>query len=417
MSVFGPAHPLDVDLAATDRDPGADLEVADLQAHLLDCRVCRVRRDRLRRATPADLHLDRALPSPEITPPVGEPGSPAVDDLWLAGDDERLLVHVLRLEEGRALVAPVTLDVEAADDETLIVDGGPPGLGPLAIHPRLATEVPASVLVERMGHLDVAGARRGSPIVDATDPRLEVRQLLADRLASLDEPPPDPATRADARPPRPEHVRSALIGDLRAFRGRMCVVRPLPNWGDVLLAHRAGWEPIATVDEIGIVLVVLDTPHGLADDADFDIARSVLTRFNATALVVLASAVSDTAEAFDSSSLNYGIDAPSGRHTAPRPLISGLAPFDAIAKFLDQVSGARLAAPASRGPVTRVDVDQILREAAGAAVAESVRQGSKFRIVPKRRGYESIADAQDGFETALARAFGPGFAVQDLLDL
>lgn len=413
MSTFGPAHPLDVELA-DDADVDADL----LEAHLLDCPVCRARRDRLRQASAADLHLGRTLPSPELTLPVGERGAPTVDDLWLAGGDERLLVLVQRVEGGRVLVAPVTLDVEAADEETLVVDppGGPDGLGALAVHPQLATEVPATVLVERVGHLDLAGARPGSPVAGATDPRLEVRQILADRLASLDEPSPDPMTRADAPPLRPEHVRSALIGDLRTVRGRMCTVRPLSDWGDVLLAHRAGWEPVATVDEVGIVLVVLDTPHGLADDADFDVARSVLTRFNATALVVLASAVSDTAEAFDSSSLNYGIDAPSGRHTPPRPLISGLAPFDAIAKFLDQSSGARLTAPAPRGPITRVDVDQILREAAAAAVAESVRQGSKFRIAPKRRGYESIADAQEGFERTLARALGPDFVVQDLLD-
>jgi len=168
---------------------------------------------------------------------------------------------------------------------------------------------------------------------------------------------------------------------------------------------------------VGIVLVVLDTPHGLADDTDFDAARAVLTRLNCTALVVLAGGVSDLADVFDSSSLNHGIDAPSGRHTAPRPLISGLTPFDAIGKYLDQTTGVRAATPVARGPVTRVDVDDILREAAAAAIADAVRQGARFKIAPKRRGYESLAGAEEAFGTALGQAFGAGSVVEDLLAL
>ena len=229
-----------------------------------------------------------------------------------------------------------------------------------------------------------AGA--GTAIVGATDPRLEVRQCLADRLGSLEEQAPDPGTAADAPAPLPEHFRSSLIGDLRVLRGHLCTVRPLYGWGDVVLAHRAGWEPLVTIDEVGVVLVGLDTPHGLVDDADFDAARSVLTRFNATALVVLARAISDLAEVFDSSSLNHGIDAPSGRHTPPRPLISGLTPFDAIGKFLDQTTGARATAPPSRGAVTRVDVGDILREAAGVALGEAVRQGVPVQDRPQAAG-------------------------------
>ena len=213
-----------------------------------------------------------------------------------------------------------------------------------------------------------------------------------------------------------------MIDDLRQLRGDICAIRPMADWGDVAAASHARWEPIATIDEVGIVLVVVDTPHGLTDDADFVVGRSVLTRYNATALVVLARGITDQAEVFDSSSLNHGIDAPSGHHTPPRPLISGLSPFDAIGKFLDQSTGTRLAAPAARGPVARVDVADILREAAGAALAEAARQGARFKIAPKRRGYESVTDAAEPFAAALSEALGAGvggtgFAVQDLLDL
>ncbi len=425
MSVFGPAHPLDVDLADLADGVLDGPATALVEAHLADCLVCRARLGRLRQATPAALHLDRPLPTLTFPRPGGGPDDPdrqpAVDELWLAGSDDRLLlVLVLRAEGGRVSIAPVTFDVEAADDETLVVDAMGFGLGPVAVYAGLATEVPGSVLVERVGRIEGTGVRRGPAIVDDSDPRIEVRQHLADRLASLDQPPSTlQADAADTDAAAAEtDVRSTLIGDLRAFRGRLCTVRPLYDWGDALLAHQAGWHPIAVVDEVGIVLVVFDTPHGLADDADFDAARAVLTRFNATAVVVLAGTLSDTADTFDSSSLNYGIDAPSGTHSAPRPLISGLAPFDAIAKFLDRSSGTRLAAPPSRGPVTRVDVDDILREAAGAAVAEAVRQAPRFKILPKRRGYESIADAEAGLAAALAHAFGPEPSiVQDLLEL
>ena len=436
-------HPLDVDLADLVDGVLDDDRAARVEAHLTECLSCRVKLDRLLGAAAAPPVTDRSLPSPTFLVPTGEGGDangPVTrGDLWLAGSDVRILVVVVDVvvdvrgdgdgdddgdgDGGRILVAPVTFDIEAADDETRIVDGGDSPLQTaLAVYPRLATELPREALGQRIatfgpGAVVADLGRPGAAIVDASDPRLEVRQHLADRLGSIEEQPPDPGTATDAPLLGPEHVRSSLISDLRALRGGTCSIRPLLDWGDVLPARRAGWEPIATIDEVGIVLVVFDTPHGLVDDADFDAARAVLTRSNGTALVVLARELSDLAEVYDSSSLNHGIDAPSGRHTPPRPLISGLSPFDAIAKFLDQTTGARATAPASRGPVTRVDVGEILREAAGAALVEAVRQGSRFKTVPKRRGYESLADDAEPFEAALGRAFGPGTVVEGLLDL
>jgi hypothetical protein len=415
------AHPLDVDLADLVDGVVEAARAAELEAHLDDCLLCRIKRERLMRAPPVPATGPQLPPVAFAVPAVDDGGDPTEGDLWLAGDDERVLVLVLRTHGERLLVAPVTFDVEAADEETVVVDAArsPLQIG-LAVHPTLATEVPRTVLVGRLGALAGGideGLTGGVAVAGPADPRLGLRQLLADRLASLEDIPPDPATGADAPPARPEEVASALIADLRAMRGAACAVRAMEGWGGLALPVRSQWAPMFTLDEVGIVLVVFDTPHGLVEEADYEAARSVLTRFNASALVVLARGVSGLAEVFDAAALHHGIDMPSGTHSPPRPLISGLTPFDAIAKFLDQHTGAKAMSPPSRGAVTRVDVGEVLREAAAAAAADAVRQGPRFKIAPKRRGYESLADARDGLQAALARAFTDDSVAAGLIEL
>jgi len=407
------SHPLDVDLADLVDGVLDAARAADVEAHLGGCILCRLKRRRLEGA-PAPASADWSLPVPSFDVPVFEPGAaPAVDDLWVAGEDDRLLVVVLGVAGDRITAAPVTFDVEAADDETVVVEQSP-FRTPVAVHPALALEIPRAALTAKAGVLTLAGGA-GAPIAGPSDPRLEARQHLADRLAAFADPPA--AGAGDPPPPRPEQVRSGLLADLRALRGRSCTARALDAWGDLVLAEQRGWTPLATVDEVGVVLVVFDTPHGLEDELDFDAARSVLTRLNASALVVLTGELSELADVFDAAALHAGIDMPSGAHNPPRPLISGLAPFDAIAKFLDQHSGARAMAAPTRSPLARVDVADVLRDAAAAAVGDLARQGARFKIAPKRRGYESLAGAEDAIAGALAQAFAGGSVVEALMEL
>lgn len=403
MTRPGSAHPLDIELADLVDGAAGEPLATRLGAHLAGCFLCRVKLLRLTGAPPPGAG-GAALPCPAFVMPELDPSAePTAGELWLAGGDERTLVLVVRATGDQVSVVPVTLDTEAADDGAVVVDQSP-FRAPLALHPDLATELPRAVLVARAATLvsptGVAGllapAGAGPAITGDDDPRIELRQHLTDRLAAL----------ADAP--------SRLVADLRDLRGDACRVRPLGSWGDLDLAAAGGWVPLATVDEIGVVLVVLDTPHGLADEHDFDAARSVLTRLNASALVVLASGLSDTAEVFDAASLHAGIDMPAGAHTPPRPLIGGLVAFDAVSKFLDQHSGARAMSPPTRGPVGRVDVADTLRQAAAIAVADTVRQGGRFKIAPKRRGYESLAAAPDRLGDALAAAFTDGSVVDAL---
>ncbi|MGH9278125.1 MAG: hypothetical protein ACRD12_08465 [Acidimicrobiales bacterium] len=420
-------HPLDVDLADLVDGLARGERGAAIEAHLDGCLLCRVKCRRLRAApaAPTPSPVEGPFASPGVVAPVLDATrEPAPHDLWLAGDEERIVVLVRAVSGARVTVAPVTFDAEVADDETVIIEGAESPLAfRLAVYPQLTTELPRGALVGRIGvfgsepDLMASARRRGTPIVDASDPRLDLRQYLADRLGSIESMPPDPGTAADAPPPRPHQVRSLLISDLRAMRGDTCSVRPLNDWQDVLLAQRNGWTPMATVDEVGIVLVVFDTPHGLVDDQDYDAARAVLTRLNATALVVLAQGLSESADVYDAPSLNHGIDTPSGRHTPPRPLITGLSPFDAVSKFLDQHTGVRMPVASSRGSVGHVDVDGVLRETAATALADAVRQVARFKIAPKRRGYESLAGAEEPLHEALGRSFAGESVVESLIEL
>ena len=407
------SHPLDVDLAdLVDGVLGA-ARATELEAHLDECLLCRLKRRRLE-GTPAPAPAGRPLPAPAFEVAATEAGAePSVDDLWLAGGDDRLLVLVRGVAGDRVTAAPVTFDVAAADEETVIVEESPFRTA-VAVHPALAMEIPRTALTAKVGVLPVAGSH-GTAITGPSDPRIEIRQHLADRLAGFAEPPPPGA--GEAPPSRPEQVRSSLIADLRSMRGRACAARALDGWGDLVLAEQRGWVPLVTVDEVGVVLVAFDTPHGLEDELDFDAARSVLTRLNASALVVLTSELGETADVFDAAALHAGIDMPSGTHSPPRPLISGLVAFDAVAKFLDQHSGARAMSAPTRGPVERVEVADVLREAAAAAAADLARQGARFKIAPKRRGYESLAGADEAIAAALATAFEGGSVVDALQDL
>jgi hypothetical protein len=424
----GYRHPLDVDLA----DFAGDLvDVAQREAledHLSECLLCRIKLRRLR----------DALGRPSEARPAAQPGAdsgrgtsagsgrtilrtslpavsadrPARGQLWGTGSDQRLLVLVLCIGDERVSVAPVTFDTFAADDETIVADAAlsPFGMS-VAVYPMLAAELPTSSLVSCFGQLAEAsdvdrllaatlpGTTQGSPIDGPTDPRLEFRQMLADHLGALEEVAPDPEMAADAPSPRPEHLASVLAAGLRERRGQTCKLYRLNSWEGLALAYARAWTPVATVDELGTVLLVFDTPSGLKTGDDFNSAMSVLTRYNASAVVVLASSLGPNVELFDAISLSYGIGVPSGQASPPQPILCGLAPADAVAKFLDQNSACSEATWSARASTTPSDVSGTLSRSVASAISEVTRQGRRARIAPKVDGYTSVEGlAQDLYD-------------------
>jgi hypothetical protein len=412
-------HPLDIDLADFAGDLLDEAQREALEDHLGGCLLCRIKVRRLRDALgeppearyPAPSGADvsagtgagLSVTAPRVCVADVSAGRLAPGQLWAAGNGERLLVLVLREGNGRVLVVPVTFDVPGADDETIVVEAA---LSPfemaIAVYPALAAELPRFSLVACFGQLVEAGdvdrllagalpgTARGEPIDGPTDPRLEFRQMLADYLGALEGIAPGPGIAADAPPAGPERLAAALAAELADRRGQRCRFYRLSSWEELVLASSKGWTPVATVDELGTVLVVFDTRSGLASGDDFNAAVSVLTRYNATAVVVLATALGPNAELFDAASLSYGIGVPSGQARPPAPLLSGLAPADAIAKFLDQSSAWSRASWPGRASTAPSDVTATLSRSAAWAIEEVVRKGRRAKIAPKAAGYASV---------------------------
>lgn len=438
-------HPLDVDLADFAGDLVDEAQRQVLEDHLAGCLLCRIKVRRLRGALgeapealcPAQGGTDVSMGINDwlsVTAPRVFAADITVDrlrpgQLWAVGNDERLLVLVLREGTRRVSVVPVTFDVPAADDETILVEAAlcPFGI-PVAVYPMLATELPKVSFAACFGQLAeggdvgqlVAGAlpgtARGEPIDGPADPRLEFRQLLADRLGALEEVAPNPGITGCAPPAGPDRLASALAAELRDRRGRPCRLYRLSSW-EGLLADSKGWTPVAAVDELGTVLVVFDTRSGLASGDDFNAAISVLTRYNATAVVVLATSLGPDVELFDAASLSYGISVPSGETGPPAPLLSGLAPADAIVKYLDQSSSWSEASWPSRGSTAPSDVIGALSLSAASAIEEVVHRGRRAKIAAKAAGYASVELLAQDLQDALRGALAGGHVAQRLCDL
>lgn len=438
MTTFGPSHPLDVELADLVSGTLDQARAAELEEHLSHCLLCRVKRRRFAEAggspgTPLRLPNGVGFDLPGVVRESFEPAgtrAPAPGELWLAGEDDRLLLLVMAVNGDRALVAPAVLGGGGADDETVVLLASDTPLGmPLTLYPVLAAEIPTELLRSHVttaavadslaGLLDATSHRsvRGEPIADASDPRLELRQYLVDRLAALDEVIPDPLTTEDAPRPRRSDIAGRLAAQVRARRGHACEVLPLADWGPVRVAGVHGWLPLFTVEEVGVLLVAFDTPAGLNTDEDFHVARAVLTRLNATGLVVTAVETTDLAELFDASALNYGIEMPSGELHPPRPLLDGLSAVDAITKHLDQTSGAAPQSWPSRGQLGVVDVVHALSRAAEHALADIDRQSRRYRIDAKAKGYREAAREAEALQRILLEALDGHDVVEPILDL
>jgi hypothetical protein len=148
-------------------------------------------------ATPLPEGLAELIQAPRV-------GDPQPGEIWRIGRDEALLAWVRRVfDDGMADVIPVVLDVEQADEETVLIPAhATPIATELAAMVALRTHVDSGVFLNRICALDIqrdvtevmAAAREGRhpssvpvgpPIHDDADQRIQYRQAIRLLLAGV----------------------------------------------------------------------------------------------------------------------------------------------------------------------------------------------------------------------------------------
>lgn len=205
-------HPTSGELGIAARDPERAAAILD---HIHDCVACRVRLARISRdlgfEPPDNDSLQRVLAASSPLPDgLGEliraerDGDPQPGEVWRVGRDEALLVWTRRVfDDGIADVVPLVLDVDLADEESVLVRADATPLATeLAAMVALRTHIDLGAFINRIGDLDLrkevnevmtavregrrpSGVPVGPPIEDDGDRRIEYRQALRDFFSEL----------------------------------------------------------------------------------------------------------------------------------------------------------------------------------------------------------------------------------------
>ena len=431
------------------KSPGA----AGVAAHLDSCLACTVWETRLRHARVAEADgsvtarlaaAAQAIPEDlrhALAVPPGA-GVPAAGHIWRVGTDEAMLVWVRRLSGESATVIPVSLDIEQADEYTLIVPAGESPLGlDLALMTAVEGYVDLSAFLQQVAALPVGdqitqlllarsdgrppppGLLTGSPASRDDDQRLAYRQLVAGLLAGLS---------AGA-------LRDA---DLPGSRDGGVDVDRLADALNVLTWHRPGVEislldghmAVGPAHELLIAALVRDLDAAIlvavltGPEPDRVLSAPELARACGGLLMTyqdaddVAVAVSDedwTAVVITPEFAGRAVEAPSGRLSEPRVAFRPMPLADALLKHLD----SRVTRWEQTGRLQfdrdALDLAALAAAVSQAAVGRAIAEGRRARTPAKKAAYTALDDsAVAGIRTlieSVAAGASPADGVTGLL--
>lgn len=420
--------------------------------HLEQCVECRVRLSRLTHGpgvpgvpgTPSGDALMRIVAAPvrlssaATTAAVGRADGtkPQRGEVWRAGGEQALLVLVRKVLDGAVDAIPATLDVEFADEYTVLVPAGRADLGvPLALFAALRGHVHPDAMLSRVATLgsDIAGqvdeavnAARdgraaelpsiGSPVRDAQDQIVEYQHMLADMLADLG---PARWRPAPSGPPTLAGDRGGLVRFLKAhlverhpcrIQERISAVAMLPNG--------AAMTSVARVSFADSSLIVAELPDWQSfEDGQLAAAcRRILDQEpGAHAVAIAASDPERVAIVVRAGDTREAYEPPIGNRVPPRISHEPLPLIDALAKYLDAAVPAWQPADVS-AVLPSVDVVTAAGIAARSAVDDLVSQGRRARTPAKSQAWGGLSPiTSDSVRDAVAR-IAAGEQIGEVLD-
>jgi hypothetical protein len=428
-------HPSSSDLLTAVHQPD---RAASTLEHVEECLACRVRLSRIRRAsgppaTSADSLqriLEASAPLPEVLADVvsgGEGGEPQPNEIWRVGRSEALLVWVRRVfEDGVADVIPLVLDVELADQESVVVGADATPLATeTAAMVSLRTHVHTDAFLNRVGILDIgkdvtevmtavregrrpSGVRVGPPIDDDDDQRLEYRQALRDLLAELSPSAwlgaqDDPGAGTEQRTSEPTANHSPDdIDDIKADLGERL-------WGaryvdftqhtvTVDAAVRATTVLKVLYLDTVVLVATLDGRSLTAFPETGAVAAAcrnmALVEADADAVAIAIPRDDWPTQLFTTPHMRTAFELPRGVRAGPTATLEGYGFIDTLCKHLEGAITAWEVTERASDRITRTDLHQIAARHARTSIGKIIAEGKRARQ-PKRAAWGNLPDELD----------------------
>lgn len=390
-------------------------DVVRVRAHLAGCLACRVRMARIAQAD--GLHM----PTPNVVQRIVDastvvPGAtnisderdefePEASELWRVGRDEALLAWVRRnFHDGAVDIVPVVLDVDLADEQTVLVKAERSPLGvELGAMVALRTHVHRDAFINRLGTLDISAlvedviaatregrdstAAIGPPIESDDDDRIEYRQALRDLLDELApsswpvESSAGVVTTGLSSLTEPSGLDLLELQSRIQYRIRaaQCIGLPSDQFDIEQGRSLRTLFKVAYLNTAVVVVSVQSLDVALADQLALVRAcqRAMESSPDADAVCVAEPRDGWNCALYSCASMREALELPDGRSVGPAPILSGYGVVDTLSKHLEGAAPAWEGTDHAPRGLASVDMAEIAGRHAQTSIDTIQSQGRR----------------------------------------